>query len=244
MRAQCMRRTPLSVILGLLFLSVAATSKCSGKYHELLLQLRHQADLMQDTSTLLDPYIRIQGLDTPALKDHCRECPGAFPSEDALRGLSRQGFLRTLNATLGLVLHRLTALYQDLPEAQQSVGLNIRGFRSNIHCMSQLLRSSLEAETPEPTQPGPGLTPLPTPPSDAFQQKLKSCRFLCGYHRFMHSVGQVLREWGESRSRSRRHSPCRAPGDTALARPCRGGARRTWPFRRDRRLMPRGQLPR
>ncbi|XP_030716811.1 oncostatin-M [Globicephala melas] len=248
MRAQCMRRTPLSVILGLLFLSMTATSKCLGKYHELLLQLRRQAGHMQDTSTLLDPYIRIQGLDTPGLKEHCRERPGAFPSEDALRGLSRQSFLQTLNATLGLVLHRLTALYQDLPEAQQLVGLNIRGFRSNIHCMSQLLRSSSEAETPEPTQPGPGPTPPPTPPSDAFQHKLKSCRFLHGYHRFMHSVGQVLQEWGESRSRSRsrsrRHSPCRAPGDTALARPCRGGARRTWPFRRDRRLMPRGQLPR
>lgn len=51
---------PLSapgVILGLLFLSMTATSKCLGKYHELLLQLRRQADLMQDTSTLLDPYV-------------------------------------------------------------------------------------------------------------------------------------------------------------------------------------------
>ncbi|XP_057603201.1 oncostatin-M [Hippopotamus amphibius kiboko] len=235
MWAQSMQRTPLSLVLGLLFLSTAATGKCSGKYQDLLLQLQRQADLMQDTSTLLDPYIRIQGLDKPGLKGHCREHPGAFPSEDALRGLSRQDFLRTLNTTLGLVLHRLTALQQDLPEAQHLARLNIRGFRSNLHCMSQVLRGSSEAETPEPTQPVPGPTPPPTPPSDAFQYKLKGCRFLRGYHRFMHSAGQVLRAWGEGRSRSRRHSP-----QLAL----QTGAQRLRPFRRDRRLMPRGQPPR
>lgn len=37
-----------------------ATGKCSGKYHELLLQLQRQADLMQDPSTLLDPYVSAQ----------------------------------------------------------------------------------------------------------------------------------------------------------------------------------------
>lgn len=41
---------------------MTATSKCLGKYHELLLQLRRQADLMQDTSTLLDPYVSDQPL--------------------------------------------------------------------------------------------------------------------------------------------------------------------------------------
>ncbi|XP_047617550.1 oncostatin-M isoform X2 [Phacochoerus africanus] len=237
MRAQCMRRTLLSLVLGLLFLSTAAKGKCSGKYHELLRQLRHQADHMRDTSTLLDPYIRMQGLDTPGLKEHCKDRPGAFPSEGTLRGFSKRVFLQTLNTTLGLVLHRLTALQQDLPEAQHLARLNIRGLRSNIHCMYQLLLGSSEAETAEPTQPGPRATPPPTPPSDAFQHKLKGCRFLHGYHSFMHSVAQVLREWGESlgRSRSRRHSP-----HPALQK----GARRMRPLRRDKRLMPRGQLPR
>uniref|UniRef100_A0A8C3WMK8 Oncostatin M n=1 Tax=Catagonus wagneri TaxID=51154 RepID=A0A8C3WMK8_9CETA len=239
MRAQCVRRTLLSLVLGLLFLSTAAKGKCSGKYHELLQQLRRQADLMQDTSMLLDPYIQMQGLDTAGLKEHCKERPEAFPSEGALRGLSRRGFLRTLDTTLDLVLHRLTDLQQDLPEAQHHAKLNIRGLRSNIHCMSQLLLGSSEAETAEPTQPAPVATPRPTPPSGAFQHKLKGCRFLSGYHRFMHSVGQVLREWEDSpsrsRSRSRRHS-----SHPALQR----GARRTRPFRRDRRRVPRGQLPR
>ncbi|XP_010990587.3 oncostatin-M isoform X2 [Camelus dromedarius] len=236
MRPQLVQRTLLSLVLGLLFLSTAATGKCSGKYHELLQQLQSQADLMQDTSTLLDPYIHFQGLDQAGLKEHCKESPGAFPSEDTLRGLSQRGFLRTLNATLGHVLHRLTALQQDLTIAQDQ-GRNIRGFRSNIHCMSQLLRGSSEVETAEPTQPGPEATLPPTPSSDTFQHKLQGCRFLRGYHRFMHSAGQVFKEWADSRSRSRsrRHRPPRA-----LQR----GARRMRPFRRDERLMPRGQLPR
>lgn len=56
---------PLSapgLVLGLLFLSTAAKGKCSGKYHELLRQLRHQADHMRDTSTLLDPYVSTRPL--------------------------------------------------------------------------------------------------------------------------------------------------------------------------------------
>ena len=45
------------LVFRLLLLCVAATGKCSGKHHELLLQLQRQADLMQNPSTLLDPYV-------------------------------------------------------------------------------------------------------------------------------------------------------------------------------------------
>ncbi|KAM7234540.1 hypothetical protein CapIbe_014698 [Capra ibex] len=240
MRAQRMQRTLPSLVLRLLFLCTVATGKCSGKYHELLLQLQRQADLMQDTSTLVDPYIRFQGLESPKLQEHCREHPGDFPSEDALWKLSRQDFLRTLNVTLGLVLRMLGALQQDLPEAaQQQAEMNVRGFGNNIHCMAQLLRGSSDPEAAEPTQPGPGptLPPLlpPMPPSSTFQRKLRNCSFLRGYHRFMRAARQVLRGWGERRGRSRRHSPHRA-----LQR----GAHRTRPFLEVRRLLPRGQLPR
>ncbi|XP_055261397.1 oncostatin-M [Moschus berezovskii] len=238
MRAQRMQRTLPSLVLRLLFLGTVAMGKCSGKYHELLLQLQRQADLMQDPSTLLDPYVLLQGLHSPILKEHCRERPGDFPSEDALWKLSRQDFLRTLNATLGLVLRMLSALQQGLPEAaQQQAEMYIRGFGNNIHCMTQLLHSFSDPEAAEPTPPGPGPTlppPLPTPPS-TFQRKLRNCGFLRGYHRFMHAAGQVLRGWGERRGHSLRHRPRRA-----LQR----GARRTRPFLEVRRLVPRGQLPR
>ncbi|XP_005887572.3 oncostatin-M [Bos mutus] len=237
MRAQRMQRTLLSLVLRLLLLCTVATGKCSGKYHELLLQLQRQADLMQDPSTLLDPYIRLQGLHSPVLQEHCRERPGDFPSEDALWRLSRQDFLQTLNATLGLILRMLSALQQDLPEAaHQQAEMNVRGFGNNIHCMAQLLSGSSDPKAAEPTQPGPGPTPLPpTPPSSTFQRKLRNCGFLRGYHRFMRTAGQVLRGWGERQGRSRRHSPCRA---------LKRGARRTRPFPEVRRLAPRGQPPR
>ncbi|XP_044897937.1 oncostatin-M isoform X1 [Felis catus] len=182
--------------------------------------------------------ISIQGLDKDGLKEHCRERPGVFPSKDALQRLSRQEFLQILNTTLGHVLHRLRTLQKDIPKAQDLeklniAKLNIRGFKNNIHCMAQLLPGSLEKTEPTPT--GPGASPSPTPISDAFQRRLEGCRFLHGYHRFMHSVGQVFREWGQSPSRSRRHSPRRG---------LRKGTHRTHLSSRNKRLMPRGWLPR
>lgn len=194
--------------------------------------------LQHSRPILLSPQIRVQGLDVSGLKEHCKGHPGAFPSEDALRRLSRQGFLRTLNVILSHVLHRLTTLQQELPKAQDlemldRVKLNIRGFRNNLHCMAQLLPSS--SDTAEPPQAGPGASPPPTPATDAFQRKLEGCRFLHGYHGFMHSVQQVLQGWEESPNRSRRHSPRRALWKRV---------RRMGPSRRDKRLMPRGQLPR
>ncbi|XP_029778353.1 oncostatin-M [Suricata suricatta] len=238
MRAQLMQRTLLSLVLGLLFLSTPAMGSCLDKYQELLGQLQKQADFMQHTSMLLDPYIRIQGLDKDGLKEYCQERPGTFPSKDALQQLSRQGFLHVINTTLGQVLHRLRTLLKDIPKAQDLEKLNmmklhIRGFKNNIHCMAQLLPGSVEKT--EPTPAGPAASPSPTPIPDAFQRRLEGCRFLHGYHRFMHSVGQVFREWGQSPSRSRRHSPRRG---------LRKGAHRTHLSRRNKRLKPRGWLPR
>ncbi|XP_047683962.1 oncostatin-M isoform X2 [Prionailurus viverrinus] len=240
MRAQLMRRTQLSLVLGLLLLSTLSTpamGSCLDNYQELLGQLQKQADFMQHTSMLLDPYINIQGLDKDGLKKHCRERPGVFPSKDALQRLSRQEFLQILNTTLGHVLHRLRTLQKDIPKAQDLeklniAKLNIRGFKNNIHCMAQLLPGSLEKTESTPT--GPGASPSPTPIPDAFQRRLEGCRFLHGYHRFMHSVGQVFREWGQSPSRSRRHSPRRG---------LRKGTHRTHLSIRNKRLMPRGWLP-
>ncbi|XP_003938505.1 oncostatin-M [Saimiri boliviensis] len=249
MGAPLTRRTLLSLVLTLLFPSMAAMGSCSKEYHVLLDQLQKQADLMQDTSSLLDPYIRIQGLDVPKLREHCREHPGAFPSEEGLQGLDRRGFLQTLNATLGHVMQRLAALEQQLPKAQdlkrsrlntedleklQMARPNVLGLRNNVYCMAQLRDIS---DTAESTTAGRGTTqlPVPVPASDSFQRKLEGCRFLHGYHRFMHSVGRVFRKWRESPSRSRRHSPRRA---------VRKEVRRTRPSRRGKRLMPGGQLPR
>ncbi|XP_053445904.1 oncostatin-M [Nycticebus coucang] len=249
MRALITQRTLLSLVLGLLFSSMMAMGRCREDYHALLSQLQKQANSTQDPSTLLDPYIRIQGLDFPRLRDHCKERPGAFPSNDALRGLGQQAFLRTLDATLSLVLHRLAALQRHLPEAQdleklpmarqnaqdlqtlKMARLNIQGLRNNIYCMSRLLGSSQDAA--EPTQTGPGTSLPPTPTPGAFQRKLEGCRFLDGYHRFMRSVGQVFSDWGASPSQSRRHRPRRA---------LQKGARRTRPSSRGKKLTPRGQL--
>ncbi|XP_037009259.2 oncostatin-M [Artibeus jamaicensis] len=236
MWAQHTRRALLSLILRLLFLNPVATGNCSGNGQELLKQLQHQADFMKDTSRLLDHYIRIQGLDTSGLKEHCQERPGVFPSEHVLQGLSRRGFLRTLNSKLGHVLHRLITFQQDHPKVQDlgMVKMYIHGIRNNIYCMDQLLRGS--SETAEPTLASPGTWPPHTPASDAFQRKLEGCRFLRGYHRFMHSVGQVFRKWRETPSRrNRRHSPQRV---------LQKGIRRMQPSVRGKRLVPRGQLPR
>ncbi|KAG8521257.1 Oncostatin-M [Galemys pyrenaicus] len=253
----------LCLVLRLLLLSPAAMGRCSSKYHELLRQLQQQAKLQQDRRRLLEPYvsagpgaraspralggsaqrcmrnptqhgIHIQGLDKPVLQEHCKEQPGAFPSEDALQGLSRQSFLQTLDARLGLILHRLEALQRGLPDAEflGTARLNIRGLRNNIHCMARLLLDTSEAAPP--TQAAPWALPLANPTSDAFQRKLEGCRFLSGYHRFMHSVGQVLQGWQPSPRRSRRHSPGPA---------LRKGTGRTRPSRKGRRTGPRAQLP-
>ncbi|EHA99065.1 Oncostatin-M [Heterocephalus glaber] len=240
MRAQLTWRTLLSLVLGLLLLSPAveaavAMCRCSNSYTQLLGQLRSQANLMKDTSCLLEPFIRLQGLDTPVLRESCMKCSRAFPSEDTLRGLSRHGFLQTVSATLNGILHRLAALQQHLlkgknmPEMQVATR-NIQGVRNNIYCMSELLTNC--SETPEPLLPGPRATLMPST-LNFFKSKLEGCQFLCGYHRFMGSVGQVFGEWGNSLSRNRRHSPRRA---------LHKGARRARPSRRVKRPVPRGQL--
>ncbi|XP_006904966.1 oncostatin-M [Pteropus alecto] len=235
MRARLTRRALLSLVLRLLFLNPVATGSCSGDDQELLKQLQHQADFLQDTSTLLDPYIRSQGLDVSGLKERCQERPGVFPSEDALQALSRRGFLQTLNAKLSHVLQRLTAFQEDLPEVQAlvKVKMYIFGVKNNIHCLAQLLPDS--AKTAEPTQAGPGASRPPTTTPDTFQRKIEGCEFLRGYHRFMHSVGQVFYKWRKGPSRSPRHS-----SHQALQR----GAHGMQPFTRGKGLLPRGQLPR
>ncbi|XP_070256178.1 oncostatin-M [Myotis yumanensis] len=236
MWAQPMRRTLLSLILRLLFLNPVSTGTCPGDGQKLLEQLWNQANLLQDTSLLLDPYIRIQGLDMSGLKQGCQERPGVFPSKQALQGLSRTDFLRTLRTQLGQVLHRLHAFQQDMPDVQAwgMATRYIHGIRNNIHCMEELLQGS--PETAGPPQAGPGTSPPPTRTPDAFQLKLKGCRFLRGFHRFMHSAKQVFGEWRETlRRRSRRQSPRQAR---------QRGVRGMQPSRRGRRLVPRGQLPR
>ncbi|KAM8812111.1 oncostatin-M [Rhynchonycteris naso] len=236
MWAQLMRRTLLSLILRLLFLNPAATGNCSGHGQQLLNQLQKQADLMQKTSTLLDPYIKVQGLDTPELRKSCQERPGVFPEEPALQGLSKMGFLQTLNTTLALVLQRLTAFQQDTPkdEALETAKMYISGIKNNIHCMAQLLRGS--SATAESVRAGLGTLPPPTLTSDTFVRKLEGCQFLWGYHRFMHSVGQVFLKWERvPTQRSWRRSPRQA---------LQKGARWMQPSMKGKRLVPRGQLPR
>ncbi|XP_006762197.1 PREDICTED: oncostatin-M [Myotis davidii] len=141
MWAQPMRRTLLSLILRLLFLNPVFMGACPGDGRKLLEQLWNQANLLQDTSLLLDPYVHIQGLDMSGLKQGCQERPGVFPSKQALEGLSRTDFLRTVSTQLGQVLRRLQALQQDMPNVQ-AWGMAIRyihGIRNNIHCMEELL---------------------------------------------------------------------------------------------------------
>ncbi|XP_077016703.1 oncostatin-M [Tamandua tetradactyla] len=225
MRAQLTRRTLPCVVLGLLFLSTMARGGCSGKYQALLGQLRAQADFMGNTSKLLDHYIHTQGLDVPELKKQCKERPGTFPSEDALRGLSKQDFLQTLRASLERVLRTLAAFQLQASEDPRAEELRkakhfVLGIKNNVYCMAQLLNSS--SDTAQPTKASPGPSQSPTPSPDAFQRKIEGCKFLDGFHRFMRSVGQVLGDWEEKPRRSRRH-------------------RRS---RRGKRLVPRGLLPR
>lgn len=183
--------------------------------------------------------MRIQGLDVPELKESCRERPGVFPSANTLQELSRQGFLRTLQAQLGLALHRLAAFQQEVPPvpAWGMARSNLHGIRNNIHCLAQLLPGSPEAGAP--AQGGPGASPPPPHPPDTFQRKLEGCQFLRGFQRFMHAVEKVFGEWrGALSQRSRRHSPRRPP---------RRGARRArgmQPSGRGRRLVPWRRLPR
>ncbi|XP_008054392.1 oncostatin-M [Carlito syrichta] len=251
MRAQLTRRTLLGLVLELLFPSMVLAGNCSVDYPGLLKQLRKQAEYMQDTSRLLDPFMRSQGLDMQGLREHCTESPAAFPSEGVLRGLDRQGFLRSLNASLGRVLHTLAAFQLQLPaapdlkqpprpqrhtqdlETQRVALLYLHGLRNNIHCMSQLLGSSSDAA--EPPRADLAASPPPTLAPDGFSLKVRACRTLRGFHGFMHSVRRVLGQWNESLSRRRRHSPHRAP---------RKGAPRTRPSGRGRRLVPRRQRPR
>ncbi|XP_003419194.1 oncostatin-M isoform X2 [Loxodonta africana] len=243
MQVQLTWKTLLGLVLGLLLLSMMAMGGCSREYQTLLLQMQQQAKIMQNTSMLLDPYIRIQGLDKLDYKEHCKESPGTFPSKDTLQGLSRKGFLQTLNATLGLVLHRLAAFQKKVPhitkdkdqdwkQVSQAEGY-IRGVRNNIFCLTPLLNNSSEMVTP--TWAGPRTLPPPSLSADAFNHKLDGCKFLQGYHRFMHSVEQVLSEWAEGPSRSRRHSPHWAS---------QGRAHRMRPSRRAKRPVPRGLPPR
>lgn len=180
------------------------------------------------------PQIHIQGLDVPGLKDRCQERPGVFPSENALQALSRSDFLKTLSAKLDHVLLRLVAFRQDLPsQALETVEMYISGIKNNIFCLTRLLPNS--PEIAKPTQAGLGASRLPTTTPDAFRRKMEGCEFLRGYHRFMHSVGQVFRKWRKSPSRSPRHS-----SHQALQR----GAHGMQPFTRGKGLLPRGQLPR
>ncbi|XP_027627415.1 oncostatin-M [Tupaia chinensis] len=237
MRTHCIWRTLLSLVLGLLFLSVAAMGGCSGDYQALLGQLQQQMALMQDTSTLLDPFMRLEGLDKLRFSEHCTERPGAFPSDNALRTLGRRDFLRMLSSTLQRVLHRLAVLQQHLPETQdlEELGVarwNILGLKNNIYCMSQLLGGASELA---PTTAAPGTSPPPTPAPDAFQSKLQGCRFLHGYHRFLHSARRVFSQWGSSPSRRRRQSPVWPQLDLE---------RKHRPSRRGKRLVFRVRLTR
>lgn len=179
-----------------------------------------------------------QGLSVPFRRGFCKEHPGAFPSEDALRSLSQAGFLRTVHATLGHLLHNLTALQlqfsdaQDLPELPMA-RKNTHGVRNNIHCLSRQLHISLDMQAGLGTSLPP-VTFTGTAPS-IFEAKLEGCKLLSGYHRFMGSMGRVLREWGDSPRRSRRDSP-----QMALCK----GTHGTGASRRAKRLVPRGWLAR
>ncbi|KAM5237659.1 oncostatin-M [Ctenodactylus gundi] len=235
MRAQLTQRA-LRLVLGLLLLSPVVVVKggCPGSYNHLLSQLRSQADQLKDNTTLLQPYMHLQGLSTnPHLKEACMEAPEVFPSEKALRGLSKRSFLRTVTVTLDRIQRGMAALPTHLLQLKQvqTAKRNIQGVRNNIYCMSELLNGYLE--TPVPTLVGRGALLPPALTTDTYHAKMEVCYFLSDYHRFMGSVGQVFREWGHSLSRSRRHSP---------RLDLRKGARRIRPFRRGKRPVPRGQL--
>ncbi|KAM4827472.1 oncostatin-M [Thomomys bottae] len=209
---------PQGLALGVLLLSAAATMPgCPNSTSHLLLQIQNLLNATAASDTLLEPYLRNQGLDTPILRGLCMECDGgAFPSEGALRVLSKPHFLRTVYATLGRILHGLDALQLQISQTEdtdtpklQPAKWKVLGLRNNIHCLAWLLNSSLQ--TPEPTRAVQGTQPSwsPTPSQPIFQGKVDGCKFLCGYHGFMQAVGKVFRDWGDRRGRSRRHSPHR-----------------------------------
>uniref|UniRef100_A0A8C6W3H5 Oncostatin-M n=2 Tax=Nannospalax galili TaxID=1026970 RepID=A0A8C6W3H5_NANGA len=214
MQAQFPQKTLLSLVLSLLLLSAAlAMPGCSSSYQMLLSQLQRLANDTEDPRSLAEPYMHHQSLNTTTLRKSCTEHPAAFPSEDALRALSKLDFLHTIDTMLGQVQHRVEALKQQFVRTQnfpqlENAEYKIRGIRNNVYCMSWLLRRS--QKTLEPTQTSSRALLSPAPTSDTFQAKLDSCRFLWGYHSFMGSVGRVFSEWGDSLSRSRRHSPRRA----------------------------------
>ncbi|XP_045145485.1 oncostatin-M [Echinops telfairi] len=247
MRVLLTQRTLPGLVLGLLLLGTTAMGGCSRDYQLLLGQLQHQANIMQSTGMLLDPYLHIQGWYDSKLKKECKEQPKDFLSERSLMGLSRQAFLQTLNASLGLILDKLAAYLQTYhvnmdrtwtqPKVEQAwknlaqAERFLRGFRNNIFCLAQLLRDS--AETAMPTQASERRS---TPPLDHFELRLKDCQLLQGYHHFMHSVGQVLDRWKEGRGRRRRHSP-------RLRRALRAQAYRARPSWRTRRPLLRRLFP-
>ncbi|XP_075390624.1 oncostatin-M [Tenrec ecaudatus] len=220
---------------------------CSRDYKLLLGQLRHQASIMQNTGTLLDPYLHIQGWYNSNLKKECKGHPKNFLSQHSLQGLSRQAFLRTLNVSLGLILDKLAAYLEmyhvdtdgtwkqlKMEEAWESLAQAqrfLRGFRNNIFCLAQLLNDS--AETAIPTQASERRS---TPPFDPFQLRLKDCQLLQGYHHFMYSVGQVLDRWKEGQSWRRRRS-------LRLRRALRGQAYRARPSLRTRTPLLRRRFP-
>ncbi|XP_021082172.1 oncostatin-M [Mesocricetus auratus] len=243
MRAQLPQRTLLSLALSLLFLSVARTTRrCPSSFPQLLSQLQSQANITGDTGSLLEPYIRLQNLNTPTLRAACAEFPVTFPSEDTLRALSKPRFLSTVQATLGRVLQQLSALAQRFPKTRAFPELektrgNVQGIRNNVFCIAQLLNHSLE--TPKPTQASSGASLSTATTPSIFQTKLDSCRFLWGYHGFMGSVGKVFQEWRDGSNRSRRHSPRRG-----LLPAWRKGASRIRPSRSSQSPMSRVQAPR
>ncbi|XP_031195713.1 oncostatin-M isoform X1 [Mastomys coucha] len=212
MQTQLPPRTLFSFAISLLFLSMAPAKRgCSCSAPQLLSQLQSQANITGDMESLLEPYIRLQSLSSPALRAACTGHPAqAFPSEDTLRHLSKSHFLNTVYVTLERVWHQLGALREQFLKTRAFLQLewtrqNIQGIRNNVYCMARLLRHPLEI-----TQVDSGVSPSPTTASGTFKTKIDSCRFLWGYHRFMGSVGRVFREWENGSRRSRRHSPLRA----------------------------------
>ncbi|XP_021034094.1 oncostatin-M [Mus caroli] len=240
-------RTQLSLALSLLTLSMALAQRgCSNSSTQLLSQLRNQANLMGNTESLLEPYIRLQNLNTPDLRAACTQHSVAFPSEDTLRQLSKPHFLNTVYTTLDRVFNQLDALRQkslEIPAFPKLASAlhNILGIKNNVYCMARLLNHSLEI--PEPTQASWSTT---TP--DVFNTKIGSCGFLWGYHRFVGSVGRVFREWDDGSTRSRRQSPLRARRKgtrrirvrrkgTRRIRVRRKGTRRIWVRRKGSRKI-------
>ncbi|XP_048196679.1 oncostatin-M [Perognathus longimembris pacificus] len=187
-----------------------------------------------------------QGLDISILRSLCKVCRGIFPSEDALRALSRPSLLRTVHTTLGCIVRNLDILNQQLSKTKDAQNLeaakwNVLGLQNNIHCMAWLLNSSLE--TPEPTPADTGTQPswLPDPSQGTWAAKVAGLKFLYGYHSFMQAAGTVFREWGDSLSRSRRHSPRRHSSQRGRQHK---GSRRTVSPRRVRGPGPQSWLPR